>query len=147
MRVNGEDMFPLNGRHASEFPRKSLLGVSVLIQSPVQEELMKKRTLILSVLATSLMLAGPSFAADKMKSTMMKDEMKKPDTMMKDGAMTGDMKKPDAMMKDGAMKDGGMKDGAMKDAAMKGDMKMDHPKKDAMMKDDMKKPDTMMKKP
>ncbi|GBE43386.1 hypothetical protein BMS3Bbin10_01462 [bacterium BMS3Bbin10] len=77
---------------------------------------MKKRLLTLTVLTASLMLAAPSFASGDKKDTMMKDDMKKSDTMMKDTMMKDDMKKPDTMMKD------------------------------TMMKDDMKKPDTMMKK-
>jgi hypothetical protein len=60
----------------------TLLEGTEAIQTPYQEELMSKRTLTLSVLAASLMLAGPSFAMEPKKDAMMKDGMKK-DTMMK----------------------------------------------------------------
>ncbi len=85
---------------------------------------MTKRTLTLSVLAASLMLAGTSFAVEKKKDAMMNDSMKK-ETMIK----SDDMKKDD-MMKDGMKKDAMMKsDGMTKDAMMKDGMK-----KDKMMK-------------
>jgi len=45
----------------------TLLDGTEAIQTPFQEELMTKRTLTLSILAASIMLAGPSFAMDKKK--------------------------------------------------------------------------------
>ena len=74
---------------------------------------MKKRNLTLSILATSLMLAGTSFAADTAKK----------DTMMKKNSMGSDMKKEHAM--DDKMKKDEMME--KKDAIMT--------KKDKMMGD------------
>ncbi len=101
---------------------------------------MKKRTIIFSVIAASLMLAGPSFAHETKKDAMMKDKMEMSGTMMK----KDDMKK-DAMMKDGMKKDTMMsKDAKMKhDAMVKECAAME---KAAMMKHDGMKKDAMMKK-
>jgi len=60
------------------------------------------RTLTLTALAASFMLAGPSFAQDKMKKddAMMKDgKMEKSDTMMKDDKMAKDTNMADDKMK------------------------------------------------
>ena len=102
---------------------------------------MTKRTLTLAVLAASLMLAGPSFAAETMKKSdaMMKDEAMKNETMMKEC----ETMKKDAMMKDGLKKDTMMsKDDKMKHDAMAKDCAA--MEKAAMMKHDGMKKDTMM---
>jgi len=82
------------------------------------------KTIISSLFAACLMLAGSTAFADD---------------MMKKDAMSHDSMAKDGMKKDAMAKDGMKKDAMAKDSMAKDGMKKDAMKKDAMGKDEMKK--------